>query len=205
MRHPKGRKLRAADKAYVALRAALLAKEPSPFTLTVTADQLHLSVTPVRDAFHRLLGEGLVESAGGGGFQPRRQTASSIAATALSHGALFSIALRRQTFCLHDETAAPSDLSYAERALHLYEAIASAQTNQTLAELLRGLTARLAPVLHIEAREIDAQEARLSRCEKDWLQGRHARLRRRLGQTSRARVAAAARLAQAINAQVGPT
>ena len=72
-----------ADRVHVGLRHDIVGGRYTPGAILIVhtlANEYGTSIAPVRDALHRLMGEGLVEPQHGGGFQLPRLTEEGLRA-----------------------------------------------------------------------------------------------------------------------------
>ena len=127
----------------------------------VLSDELSASVTPVRDALHRLTGERLVEAPRHEGFRVPMLTETMLRHMYAWHRDLLLLAIlnRRAELAqpdiwpdVTDETA-----SY-ERRNHVFLALAQATNSPEQLIALRTLTERLEPVQRLEDARLDAVE-----------------------------------------------
>ena len=127
----------------------------------VLSDELSASVTPVRDALHRLTGERLVEAPRHEGFRVPMLTETMLRHMYAWHRDLLLLAIlnRRAELAqpdiwpdVTDETA-----SY-ERRNHVFLALAQATNSPEHLIALRTLTERLEPVQRLEDALLDAVE-----------------------------------------------
>jgi DNA-binding transcriptional MocR family regulator len=123
---------------------------------------LNASITPVRDALHRLTGEGLVETPRGEGFRVPSVTEIGLRHLYRWNAALLDLALR--TRASHAPAAAPprdSAPGTLERTETLFLAVAALAGNPEHAAALARLNDRLRPVRHAELGLIDDLEVEL--------------------------------------------
>ncbi|WP_278377300.1 GntR family transcriptional regulator [Sphingobium yanoikuyae] len=139
-----------AERVHDAIRAQILGRAYLPGTRldpAQMAKELAASMTPVRDALHRLMGEGLVEARTGSGFHlPLLDEPSLIDLYRWSHE-LSLLALRHFT----PEPPAPTPpTTLAERADALFDRIARGSDNGEHRRAMQQLAARLHAVRHVE-------------------------------------------------------
>lgn len=122
----------------------------TPLEPAAIGDELGTSFTPVRDALHRLVGEGLVENPQHNGFSVPRPTERALRDLYGWAGEVVGLAAARMrappAFALA-EPAVGDDVTEA-----LFRSIADATGNREHARTMRHLTARLAPYCQVEAR-----------------------------------------------------
>jgi DNA-binding FadR family transcriptional regulator len=130
------------------------------------ADDLGVSMTPVRDCLNRLVGERLVDMKPGEGYRVPRMSEQALREMLDVNAALLDLALVTGI-----AAGSPSELDtygghYADRLGGLFEAIAVRSRNTILCELVRSLSERFhgtriaeTQLLDDPAREIDAMEA----------------------------------------------
>jgi DNA-binding GntR family transcriptional regulator len=121
------------------------------------ADKLGVSMTPVRDVLHRLVGERLVEASTGEGFHVPRFTEAALRDLYEWHSALTLIAIRtaRQDPTPLADSAEASDTSLAERTSQLFESIAAAAPNREIRAAVASAGDRLHPFRLIEPQVLE--------------------------------------------------
>jgi DNA-binding GntR family transcriptional regulator len=126
------------------------------------SDELNASVTPVRDALHRLTGERLVEAPRHEGFRVPMLTESMLRQLYGWHLDLLLLAVaKRRTAALADRAAASdrdTDSPVRERQNALFLALARSTGNPEHAAALEGLSHRLEPVQRVEDAFLDETE-----------------------------------------------
>lgn len=150
------------ERVYAALKAQLREGRFKPgdrLEPAMLSEQLNASVTPVRDALHRLTGERLVEAPRHEGFRVPMLTETTLRHLYAWHRdlLLLSIASRR----LRDPAATvspPQDPSVGEDPRALFLAIAQAAGNPEHAIVLEALADRLGPLQRLETLVLDAVE-----------------------------------------------
>lgn len=127
------------------------------------SEELNSSVTPVRDALHRLTGERLVEAPPHEGFRAPMLTETTLRHLYAWHLDLLLLALmkRRDLECQNDSAASGgcADVPVTERQNALFRRIAEAVDNPEYSAALEALTERLGPIRRVEERVLDALEA----------------------------------------------
>ena len=127
----------------------------------VLSEELNASVTPVRDALHRLTGERLVEAPRHEGFRVPMLTETMLRHLYAWHRDLLLLAiLNRRTELAQPDTwpdVSPETTSF-ERRNHVFLALAQATNNPEHLIALRTLTERLEPVQRLEDALLDAVE-----------------------------------------------
>lgn len=122
----------------------------TPLEPAAIGDEFGTSFTPVRDALHRLVGEGLVENPRHNGFSVPRLTEQALRDLYGWAGEVAGLAAARMRTPAASAPAGHADGEDATEALFLR--IADATGNREHARTMRRLTARLAPYRHVEAR-----------------------------------------------------
>jgi len=154
-----------AERVYDAIRAQILDRAYLPGTRldpAQLAKDLAASMTPVRDALHRLMGEGLVEARTGSGFHlPFLDELSLIDLYRWSHE-LSLLAMRHWTPEL-SEPAPP--LALADRADALFERIARGSDNGEHRRAMQQVAARLHAVRHVEPHALPGVDEELESLE----------------------------------------
>jgi len=126
------------------------------------ADELNASITPVRDALHRLVGEGLVDVAPGGGFRIPILTEVGLRHLYDWNRKLLSVALADAP---RPPAAGPAGDDEAdepglpERTARLFAAIASLSSNPECPAAVAAINERLAFVRAREALLLDTERA----------------------------------------------
>jgi DNA-binding GntR family transcriptional regulator len=117
----------------------------------VLSDDLNASVTPVRDALHRLVGEGLVEAPRGDGFRTPLQTELGLRHLYRWNGALLELASRGKFEVTEPDKRLGSSclLSLTES---LFLVIAEASGNSEHIAAITRLNERLGSVRRVEMR-----------------------------------------------------
>ena len=123
------------------------------------SDELHASVTPVRDALHRLTGERLVEAPRHEGFRAPLLTESMLRHLYAWHRDILLLAMARPKAGLAREALEPADQSPASDRLRiLFASLAGRSDNPELFAALENLTERLEPYQRFERDFLDATE-----------------------------------------------
>lgn len=157
-----------AERVYDTLRRRILENAFRPgerLDPAELADALASSVTPVRDALHRLVGEALVDTRAGGGFHRPLVDEPGLADLYRWNAELLLTALRHARNGIRLPRAAPA-VDPADRVQRLFTAIAAGSPNAELGRAIRSAGARLHAPRRVEpavlgevASEIDALEA----------------------------------------------
>ena len=184
-----------AERVLEVLRARIMGREFRPgerLDPAVLAAPLAASVTPVRDALHLLIGEGLVETRTSGGFHVPALDEPGLRDLYDWSAALLALSIRGWP-----RSARPgpdtADGDIAVRTASLFLAIARCSANSEHARAVDLLNARLHAVRLVEPHVLDAIEDELGDLAVAALQGERDRLRRRVtGYHSRRRRSAAA-------------
>ncbi|MGN8001174.1 GntR family transcriptional regulator [Sphingomonas sp. 22176] len=166
----------------------------------VLATTLASSVTPVRDALHRLTGEGLVETRTAGGFylspldEPRLEDLYDWS------GELLLLAVRawRSPFAPGRTAEMNGDVSLADRTAALFLAIAHHSQNGEHAHAVDRLNAHVHAVRMVEPAIIGATDAELDALAASVSADDHAAFRRLCASYHRRRRRAAAALVRAV-------
>lgn len=152
------------DRVYAAIRQRLRdgvyqpGERLEPATL---AEELNASVTPVRDALHRLTGERLVDAPRHEGFRVPMMTESLLRYLYGWHLDLLLLAvLKKQSTALADViTGVQGDAPVRVRQNMLFLALARTACNPEHVAALEALSHRLEPVQRIEECFLDETEA----------------------------------------------
>lgn len=125
------------------------------------SDELNASVTPVRDALHRLTGERLVEAPRHEGFRAPVMTEIMLRHLYAWHLDLLLLALAKQGALCDDAILAPGapTVIARDRQNALFLALARATGNPEHELAIQALTERLEPAQRIEEAFLDGTEA----------------------------------------------
>lgn len=153
------------ERVYLELKRQLREGTRSPGTPlepTAIGDELGTSFTPVRDALHRLVGEGLVENPKQNGFSVPQPTEQALRDLYGWNGELLALCLAKgkasTAFAVEGEDT-------ASRAEALFAYIASQTGNREHAKVVAQLNDRLAPYRQAEGSvlpNLDAELVQLS-------------------------------------------
>lgn len=141
------------ERVYLALKRQLReGTRPPGAALEPTAigDELGTSFTPVRDALHRLVGEGLVENPLHNGFAVPRPSEQALRDLYAWNGEVLALITARQpqrSFAITDIGSTP-DIPAAAEAL--FRAFAEQSGNREHARIVGQLNDRLAPFRQVE-------------------------------------------------------
>jgi DNA-binding GntR family transcriptional regulator len=128
----------------------------------VLSEQVNASVTPVRDALHRLTGERLVEAPRHEGFRTPMLTETTLRHLYAWHRDLLLLAIvnrRDAPVPVNLWQASPDDeVASYERRNRIFLALAEATNNPEHTIALRSLTERLEPVQRLEDSVLDSVE-----------------------------------------------
>ncbi len=151
------------ERVYQAIKGWLVTGEFRPgerLEPVHLSERVNSSVTPVRDALHRLVGERLVEAPRNEGF--RVPFASEVMLRHLYgwHRDLLLLALSSHALAEIPEAADPDERLHAriEREQRLFIALSEATGNVEHAHALRALLERLGPYRRIEERLLECLE-----------------------------------------------
>lgn len=124
----------------------------------VLSEELNASVTPVRDALHRLTGERLVEAPRHDGFRVPLLTESMLRHLYAWHLDILLLAIAKQKAERQGQTE-PDNPAPHERLNAVFADLAAASDNPEHAAALNNLTERLEPYQRFEREFLDATEA----------------------------------------------
>lgn len=154
------------DRVYAAIRQRLregVYKPGDRLEPAVLADELNASVTPVRDALHRLTGERLVEAPRHEGFRVPMMTETLLRFLYAWHLDLLLLAvLKHQGTSFDDEIVVDggqADAPTHERQNALFLALARSAGNPEHVAALEALSNRLEPVQRFEQYFLDETDA----------------------------------------------
>lgn len=158
--------IQAMDRSYMTLKQLLRTGAYPPgarLEANKLADELGVSMTPVRDVLHRLVGERLVDASSGEGFHVPRYTDQTLRDLYEWNAALLTFATR--TMRPLDEDAATPALwevpAGPDRVAALFARLAAASPNREIAAAVASASDRLHPFRMIEHRILDRVEGEL--------------------------------------------
>jgi hypothetical protein len=142
------------DRVYVTLKEQLVGGRFGPgdhLEPSALGDELVASITPVRDALHRLVGERLVEAPRNDGFRVPSPTEAQLRGLYRWNGDLLDLALRRcrERPGIDDVEGA---LAHGGAPASLFRAIAGCAGNQEHELAIESLNERLGPLRAAEER-----------------------------------------------------
>ena len=158
------------DRVYLALKEQLMSGRFAPgehLEPVALGEELNASITPVRDALHRLVGERLVEAPRNDGFRVPSPTEAELRDLYGWNSELAELGLRRPS----GKSASPRQVdshadagaAVADKAALVFRCIAGRSANPELQVAVRAVSDRLSATRHVEARlfedsaeEIDA-------------------------------------------------
>jgi DNA-binding GntR family transcriptional regulator len=129
------------------------------------ADDLGVSMTPVRDCLNRLVGERLVDMKPGEGYRTARISEQALRDMLSVNVALLDLALSTQPIGQQPVSAETGDGTYADRMAGLFDAIASRSGNVILAETVRSLSERFHVARMIDQQVFDDSDQELAEME----------------------------------------
>lgn len=128
----------------------------------VLSQDLNASVTPVRDALHRLTGERLVEAPRHDGFRVPMLTESMLRHLYAWHLDILLLAIARRKAERQGQAESDNPVQH-ERLNAVFANLAAASDNPEHAAALKNLTERLEPYQRFEQEFLDATEAETER------------------------------------------
>lgn len=116
------------------------------------AEELGVSMTPVRDVLHRLVGERLVEASSGEGFHVPRFSEGGLRDLYEWHSALVLIAIRtaRHPLAPANEDIESGPAALADETAHLFDSMAATAPNREIRAAILNAGDRLHPYRIIE-------------------------------------------------------
>lgn len=155
-----------AERVHEALRTRLMSRAFRPgdrLDPAVLAPPLAASVTPVRDALHRLTGEGLVETRTAGGFHVPALDEPGLEDLYDWSAELILLAIRawRRPAAPPAFDELPDDAVLADRVAAMFLAVARHSANREHAHAVDRLNARLHAVRSVEEHVLDGTAAEL--------------------------------------------
>lgn len=181
------------ERVYAAIRRQLCEGVFRPgdrLEPAILSEQLNASVTPVRDALHRLTGERLVEAPRHEGFRVPMLTETMLRHLYAWHRDLLLLALARRRAADASELVGMAD--QADSALHerqnvILLAFVEASGNPEHVDALRSVLDRLEPLRRIEQCFLDSVETEIAHICETIRSGDRGALRRSLVQYHRRR------------------
>jgi DNA-binding GntR family transcriptional regulator len=151
------------DRVYAAIRQRLREGTYRPgarLEPAMLSDELNASVTPVRDALHRLTGERLVEAPRHEGFRVPMITEMVLRHLYAWHHDLLILAILNRNAALSeaDEPGEPAQATSHERRNAIFLALAQSTGNPEHLIALQAVTERLQPVQRLEDALLEAVE-----------------------------------------------
>ncbi|PHR11662.1 MAG: hypothetical protein COA41_20040 [Sphingopyxis sp.] len=107
------------------------------------ADDLGISMTPVRDCLNRLVGERLVDMKPGEGYRVPRMSENALRDMLAVNAALLDLALVARSKELNDVEFKFENSTYADRVSSFFDFIASLSGNIIIVEIVRSLNERM--------------------------------------------------------------
>ena len=150
------------ERVYAALKLRLsqgMYKPGERLEPSALSDDLNASVTPVRDALHRLTGERLVEAPRHEGFRVPMLTESTLRQLYAWHRDLLLLALLNHRGPAPGAQIADMPASEQERQRSLFIALVESAVNSEHVAALKALSERLQPVRRLEQEFLDATDA----------------------------------------------
>lgn len=148
------------ERSYATLREMLRNGQYRPgqrLEANRIADEIGVSMTPVRDALNRLVGEQLVEASSGEGFHVPRYSEGALRDLYEWHSALITIAARTGRLPL-PPIAEPDEIgsaSLADMTVFLFERYASIAPNREIRAAVANASDRLHPFRLLESQVLD--------------------------------------------------
>ena len=181
------------ERVYAAIKRQLrdgVFKPGDRLEPAILSEQLNASVTPVRDALHRLTGERLVEAPRHEGFRVPMLTETILRHLYAWHRDLLLLAIARRRAAYASELVGMAD--HADGALHerqnaMFIAVAEASGNPEHVDVLRSVLDRLEPLQRIEQCFLDSVETEMAQISAAIRSGDRRALRRSLVQYHRRR------------------
>lgn len=153
------------ERVYAALKRQLregVFKPGDRLEPAVLSEQLNASVTPVRDALHRLTGERLVEAPRHEGFRTPMLTETTLRHLYAWHRDLLLLAILNRRDALASVNLWPGspddEVASFERRNRIFLALAEATSNPEHAIALHSITERLEPIQRLEDLLLDSIE-----------------------------------------------
>jgi DNA-binding FadR family transcriptional regulator len=193
-----------AERVHEALKRRIMGREFRPgdrLDPAVLAGPLASSVTPVRDALHRLTGEGLVETRTSGGFHIPALDEPALKDLYDWSAELLALAIRgwqRPDASAITQGSGLDDRSIADRTAALFLSIARRSPNGEHQGAVDRLNARLHAIRTVEPRVLDQEDEELAAVASAIAEGAGDTLRRLSTSYHRRRRRAAADIVRAV-------
>lgn len=146
------------DRVYLALKEQLMCGRFAPgehLEPVAIGDELHSSITPIRDALHRLVGERLVEAPRNDGFRVPSPTEADLRGIYGWNRELAELGLRRSDAIKAPPLPVGADAdggaAVVDRAALVFRRIARRSANPELEIAIEAVSDRLAAMRHVEA------------------------------------------------------
>lgn len=197
------------ERVYAAIRQRLrdgFYKPGDRLEPAVLAVELNASVTPVRDALHRLTGEKLVEAPRHEGFRAPMMTETTLRHLYAWHRDLLMLALvNRRASLGKDEAERVDGANQRERQNGLFLMLARLAGNPEHLLALEAVTERLEAVQRLESDLLDAAEEETAAIASAMRSGDRKALRRALVQYHRRRERIVPELLESLRQRQAPT
>jgi DNA-binding GntR family transcriptional regulator len=157
--------IQAMERSYAALREMLRTGQLAPgsrLEAARLAEDLGVSMTPVRDVLHRLVGERLVEASSGEGFHVPRLSESELRDLYEWNAALLSMAVRTTPAAILETRGPLVAESLADRTRELFDRFAASVDNAELRGAILAIGDRIHPYRMIEPLVLDTSESELA-------------------------------------------
>jgi DNA-binding GntR family transcriptional regulator len=157
--------IQAMERSYAALREILRTGQLPPgsrLEAARLAEELGVSMTPVRDVLHRLVGERLVEASSGEGFHVPRPSESELRDLYEWNAALLSMAVRTTAAAILSTEEPLLAESLADRTRELFDRFASNVANAELRGAILAIGDRIHPYRMIEPLVLEADDDELA-------------------------------------------
>lgn len=194
------------EPTYDTLRRRLVAGDWPPrcrLEAARLAEELGVSITPVRDALNRLTGERLVESEPGEGFRVPRLDGADLRTTFAWHHRLMTMAIRWRGGPFPPTAIPQGHNGIGERTALLFGSIAATARNSELNRAVNQAAARLNPYRQQETVALDDPGGELAALELLVGGTSRAALLEAIGDYHARRKVAADRLAELVRGECG--
>lgn len=163
----------------------------TPLEPAILGEELSASITPVRDALHRLTGERIVEAPNHNGFRVPQLSEAGLRDLYLWNGQLLTLAIRVRPGILGTPAREKMSETVHARTGDLFSAIARATGRGELAWAIELLSARLAPFRRAEAKVLEGLDEEFASLASRLMADDRVQLTRLLQRYHRRRVKAA--------------
>ncbi|MGC6399045.1 GntR family transcriptional regulator [Sphingomonas sp. FW199] len=161
------------------------------------AEELGVSMTPVRDSLHRLVGEQLVDGLSGQGFKVPMLDEQALTELYFWRATLLAIAIEQRVTTKDNASAVPDFVAEtSELGPLIFDAIAMQTGNRELAGAVQSASARLARFRWAETQALSNTGSELERLKSAWRHGSLSALKQAVADYHDRRISAVSSIAE---------